>query len=99
MVPSSICADAPLLCFRGVTAVVLRRVGARQRGRGATVEGARILAFVLTIPFGGCEPHVWGWFLPVFWGGFGAWVKPKIKFAWFVRNIYENSGFCSLRRR
>ena len=66
MVPSSICADAPLLCFRGVTAVVLRRVGARQRGRGATVEGARILAFVLTIPFGGCEPHVWGCFLPVF---------------------------------
>lgn len=68
MVPSSICADAPLPCFRGVTAVVLRCVGARQRGRGATVEGARILAFVLTIPFGGCEPHVRGWFLPVFWG-------------------------------
>lgn len=62
-------------------AVVLRRVGARQRGRGATVEGARILAFVPTIPFGGCEPHVWGGFLPVFWVGFGAWVKPKIKFA------------------
>ena len=37
-------------------------------GGGATVEGAKILAFVLTIPFGGCEPHVWGWFLPVFWG-------------------------------
>ena len=55
MIPSSICADAPLPCFRGVTAVVLRRVGARQRGRSATVEGARILAFVLTIPFGGCE--------------------------------------------
>ena len=68
-------------------AVALRRVGARQRGRGATVEGARILAFVLTIPFGGCEPHVRGWLLLVFWGGFGAWVKPKIKFAWFVRNI------------
>ena len=94
MVPSSVCADAPLpYC------VWLRRVGARQRGRGATVEGARILAFVLTIPFGGCEPHVWGWFLPVFWSARGAWVKPKIKFAWFVRNIYENSGFCSLCRR
>jgi len=52
MIPSSICADAPLPCFRGVAAVVLRRVGARQRGRGATVEGARVLAFVLTIPFG-----------------------------------------------
>ena len=68
MVPSSICADAPLpapeLPHRW--AVVLRRVGARQRGWGATVEGARVLAFVLTIPFGGCEPHVWGWFLPVF---------------------------------
>lgn len=51
------------------------------------MEGARVLAFVLTIPFGGREPHVWVWFLPVFWGGFGAWVKPKIKFAWFVRNI------------
>ena len=62
-------------------------MGARQRGRGATVEGARILAFVLTIPFGGCEPHVWGRFLLVFWGGFGACMKPKIKFAWFVRNI------------
>ena len=74
-------------------------MGARQRGRGATVEGARILAFVLTIPFDGCELHVWGWFLPVFWGGGRAWVKPKIKFAWFVRNIYENSGFCSLCRR
>ena len=50
MVPSSICADAPL-----PYGVWLRRVGARQRGRGATVEGARVLAFVLTIPFGGCE--------------------------------------------
>ena len=93
MVPSSVCADGPLPCFRGVTAVVLRRVGARQRGRGATVEGARVLAFVLTIPFGGCEPHVWGWFLPVFWGGCGAWVKPKIKFAWFVRNILVGRCF------
>lgn len=54
---------------------------------------ARILAFVPTIPFGGCEPHVWGWFLPVFWGGFGAWVKPKIKFAWFVRNILVGRCF------
>ena len=51
------------------------------------MEGARVLAFVLTIPFGGCEPHVRDWFLLVFGGGFGAWVKPKIKFAWFVRNI------------
>ena len=34
MVPSSICADAPLPWFRGVTAVVLRRVGARQPGKG-----------------------------------------------------------------
>ncbi len=82
MVPSSICADAPL-----PYGVWLRRVGARQRGRGATVEGARILAFVLTIPFGGCELHVRDRLLLVFWGGFGAWLKPKIKFAWFVRNI------------
>ena len=75
MVPSSICADAPL-----PYGVWLRRVGARQPGKGgATVVGARILAFVLTIPFGGCESHVWGWFLPVFWGGFGVWVKPKNK--------------------
>ena len=57
------------------------------QARGATVEGARVLAFVLTIPFGGCEPHVRGWLLPVFWGGCGTWVKPKIKFAWFMRNI------------
>ena len=81
MVPSSICADAPLpapeLPYRW--AVMLRRVGARQRGRGATMEGARILAFVLTIPFGGCEPHVRGWFLLLFWGGVGVWVKPKNK--------------------
>ena len=63
------------------------------QARGATVEGARILAFVLTIPFGGCEPHVRGWFLPVFWGGFGACVKPKIKFAWFVRNILVGRCF------
>lgn len=55
-------------CYCSITAVVLRRVGARQRGWGAAVEGARILAFVLTIPFGGCEPHVRGWGLPVFWG-------------------------------
>ena len=82
MVPSSICADAPL-----PYGVWLQRVGARQRGRGTTVEGARILAFVLTIPFGGCEPHVRGWFLQVFRGGFGSCMKPKIKFAWFVRNI------------
>ena len=82
MVPSSICADAPL-----PYGVWLRRVGARQRGRGAAVEGARVLAFVLTIPFGGCEPHVRGWLLLIFWGGFGVWLNPKIKFAWFVRNI------------
>ena len=47
-----------------VSAVLLRwccGVWARvSQARGATVEGARILAFVLTIPFGGCEPHVWG---------------------------------------
>lgn len=29
-------------------------------GGGATVEGAKILAFVLTIPFGECKPHVRG---------------------------------------
>ena len=89
MVPSSVCADAPFPCARlpQRCAVVLRRVGARQRGLGTTVEGARILAFVLTIPFGGCEPHVRGWFLQVFRGGFGSCMKPKIKFAWFVRNI------------
>ena len=57
------------------------------------MEGARILAFVLTIPFSGCEPHVRGWLLLVFWGGFGAWVKPKIKFAWFVRNILVGRCF------
>ena len=57
------------------------------------MEGARILAVVLTIPFGGCEPHVRGWLLPVFWGGFGAWLKPKIKFAWFVRNILGGRCF------
>ena len=39
MVPSSICADAPLPCFRGVTAVVLRRVGARQPGWGCDGGG------------------------------------------------------------
>ena len=50
---------APCTRLPRLWAVALRRVGARQRGRGATVEGARILAFVLTIPFGGCEPHVW----------------------------------------
>ena len=83
MVPSSICADAPLL----PCCMWLRRVGARQPGRGTAVEGARVLAFVLTIPFGGCELHVRDWFLLVFLGGFGAWLKPKIKFAWFVRNI------------
>ena len=76
-----------------ITAVVLRRVGARQRGLGATVEGARILAFVLTIPFGGCELHVRDRLLLVFWGGFGAWLKPKIKFAWFVRNILGGRCF------
>ena len=52
-----------------------------RQARGATVEGTRILAFVLTIPFGGCEPHVRGWFLLVFRGGFGAWVNPKIRLA------------------
>ena len=57
MVPSSICADAALPCYCGGAAVLLRRVGARQRGRGATVEGARILAFVLTIPFGGSQAY------------------------------------------
>ena len=94
MVPSSICADAPLPCH-GDAAVLLRwrcGVWARVSEGGvrrwsATVEGARILAFVLTIPFGGCEPHVRSWLLLVFWGGCGAWLKPKIKFAWFVRNI------------
>ena len=56
MIPSSICADAPPLpCFCGGAAVLLRRVGARQRGRGATVEDARILAFVLTIPLAGAN--------------------------------------------
>ena len=83
---------SPTVCGCGVWARV-------SQAGGATVEGARVLACVLTIPFGGCEPHVWGCFLPVFWGVCGAWVKPKIKFAWFVRNIYENSGFCSLCRR
>lgn len=58
------CAASPLLCGYGVWARV-------SQGGGAAVEGARILAFVPTIPFGGCEPHVLGWFLPVFWGGWG----------------------------
>jgi hypothetical protein len=47
MVPSSICADAPLPCFRGVTAVVLRRVGARQPSWGCDgggCEGSRVRA-------------------------------------------------------
>jgi hypothetical protein len=59
MVPSSVCADAPFPCtwLPQRWAVVLRRVGARQQGRGATVEGARILAFVLTIPFGGFQAY------------------------------------------
>ena len=64
-----------------------------RQARGATVEGTRVLAFVLTISFGGCEPHVWGWFLPVFWSGCGAWVKLKIKFAWFMRNILVGRCF------
>lgn len=53
------CAATPLFlrCYCSISAVVLRRVGARQRGRGATVEGARILAFVLTIPFGGPQAY------------------------------------------
>lgn len=42
MVPSSVCADAPLPCC-----VWLRRVGARQRGRGCDgggCEGSRVRA-------------------------------------------------------
>ena len=80
-----------------VSAVLLRwccGVWARvSEGGGGSGEGAHIIGVVLTIPFGGCEPHVWGWFLPVFWGGFGAGVKPKIKFAWFVRNILVGRCF------
>lgn len=52
---------SPVVCGCGVWARV-------SQGGGATVEGARVLVFVLTIPFGGCEPHVRGWGLPVFWG-------------------------------
>lgn len=85
------------MCRSPVTAVLLRwcfGVWARVRqARGATVEGTRVLAFVLTIPFGGCEPHMWRWFLPVFWGGVGVWMNPKIKFAWFVRNILVGRYF------
>ena len=47
MVPSSICADVPLSCYRGATAVVLRRVGARQAGKGCDgggYEGSRVRA-------------------------------------------------------
>ena len=49
MVPSSICADAPLPCARLPQrwAVVLRRVGARQPGKGCDgggCEGSRVRA-------------------------------------------------------
>ena len=97
MVPSSVCADAPLPCARLPRrwAVVLRRVGARQRGRGATVEGARILAFVLTIPFGGCEPHVWGCYVLAS----AADVEPKRIKGQNLRNICAFYGFCAPCRR
>ena len=82
MVPSSICADAPLLPY--CVAAACGRASARAGCDGGGCEDSRVRA---DYTIGGCEPHVRGWFLPVFWGGFGAWVKPKIKFAWFMRNI------------
>ena len=53
MVPSSICADAPLPCYRGVGRWCCGVWARVSEGGGATVEGARILAFVLTIPLAG----------------------------------------------
>ena len=68
----------------GGGAAACGRASARAGCDGGGCEDSRVRA---DYTIGGCEPHVRGWFLPVFWGGCGAWVKPKIKFAWFMRNI------------
>ena len=71
MVPSSICADAPLPCYRGVGRWCCGVWARVSEGGGATVVGCKDSRVRADYTIGGCESHVRGWFLPVFWGGCG----------------------------